>query len=129
MTCDALPCPIWLPAASSEAYKSTVDLLSYLSTPCDIQWPAASRVALVTHVSQLSQAPMLYQVFLAILTTTMWLTLGVWTPTCGDLPSVRYQHDGSALGLAAALSGFIHRVIHSSEQVFVSDSERDALGW
>lgn len=74
-------------------------------------------MALVTRVSQLSQAPMHYQVLLTILTTALWLIQGVWTPACGHLPGVHHQHDGEALGLAAALSGIIHR---PSEQVFVS---------
>lgn len=34
-------------------------------------------MALVTHVSQLSQAPMHYQVLLTILTTALWLLQGV----------------------------------------------------
>lgn len=79
----------------------------------------------VAHVSQLAQAPMRYQALLAILTTALWLVQGVQTPTRGHLPSVHHQHDGEALGLAAALSRIIPRL---SEQVSVSGEQWDPLG-
>lgn len=81
-------------------------------------------MAPVADGSQLTQAPMHYRALLTILTTALWLVQGVQTPTCGHLPGVHHQH-GEALGLAAALSGIIHR---PSEQVSLGGEEWHPLG-